>query len=148
MTLLSNLELNISAISPDLRDIAQKVQSGIRLSKQDGIRLFESTDLLSIGEMADYARKFRLLNSGHNDKLDYVYWINNHHLNLTNICEGQCKFCAYRKKEDEAGAFFIPLEQAVEHISANVNKCATEIHIVSAINPSCDLEYYKSSKSL
>ena len=76
------------------------------------------------------------------EKINNVYWINNHHLNLTNICEGSCKFCAYRKKENDPEAFFIDLEDAVEYIERKVSRVVSEIHIVSAINPKCDLEYY------
>ncbi|MCK7482577.1 MAG: hypothetical protein M0C28_39790 [Candidatus Moduliflexus flocculans] len=81
----------------DLAQIAQKIYNNERLTKQDGIKLFESTDILTIGALADWARINRLKASNEEYKKDYVYWINNHHLNLTNICEGECKFCALQK---------------------------------------------------
>ena len=39
--------------------IAEKVLSGKRLSVEDGVRLFESRDLLSVGAMADFVRRSR-----------------------------------------------------------------------------------------
>ncbi len=129
----------ITFIPKELEDIATKVFNNERLSKEDGITLFESSDVLSIGYLANFARLNRLQN---NEEKDYVYWINNHHLNLTNICEGNCKFCAYKKEKDENGAFLFSIDQAIEHLGKNINKDASEIHIVSALNPKCDLEYY------
>lgn len=123
-----------------LEDIAKKITLNERLSFEDGLKLFESSDVLAIGRLADFARINRLKPS--NDEKNHVYWINNHHLNLTNICEGKCRFCAYRKEEKDKKAFFLTLEKAVDYIQNCVSKEAKEIHIVSAINPKCDLNYY------
>ncbi|EKE03614.1 MAG: hypothetical protein ACD_20C00176G0009 [uncultured bacterium] len=130
--------------SSNLQDIFEKIIHNQRLSKEDGLRLYESFDLLTIGHMADLARTNRLKQSNEVDKVNHVYWINNHHLNLTNICEGKCKFCAYRKQEGDNGAFLLSLDQAIEHIETRVDKSIKEIHIVSALNPKCDLDYYIS----
>ncbi len=126
--------------SPELSEIREKVLSNRRLTRQDGIDLYNSNDLLAIGTLADFARVNRLKNPA---KKDYVYWINNHHLNLSNICEGKCKFCAYRRKEGQEEAFYYTLDKAVEYLETQVSKTAREIHIVSALNPSYDLEFYR-----
>jgi aminodeoxyfutalosine synthase len=136
-TLLENI---INSSNP-LADIAKKLLSGERLTKEDGIRLYESFDILSIGAMADFVRKSRLKSS---ETKDYVYWINNHHLNLTNICEGSCKFCAYKRKEGQDGAFLYTFESAVEYLQNEVNPNVSEIHIVSALNPVWNLENSKA----
>lgn len=133
---------NLAKKSHNLYDIFEKISHNQRLSKEDGLKLYESYDILSIGALANFARINRLKINNQADKLDYVYWINNHHLNLTNICEGKCKFCAYRRNKDQEGAFLLSLEQAVEHIETKIDKNISEIHIVSALNPDCDLEYY------
>ncbi|OGI17420.1 MAG: aminofutalosine synthase MqnE [Candidatus Melainabacteria bacterium RIFOXYA12_FULL_32_12] len=126
--------------SSNLHDIFEKVAHNQRLSKEDGLRLYESSELLSIGYMANLARINRLKQD--NEAANYVYWINNHHLNLTNICEGKCKFCAYRKQESDNDAFLLSLDQAIEYIETKIDKNIKEIHIVSALNPKCDLDYY------
>jgi len=137
---MNTLIKNLLESSNHLSDIAEKVLNNERLTKEDGLRLYESFDILSIGIIADYARVKRLNNPA---QADYVYWINNHHLNLTNICEGTCKFCAYKRKEGQDGAFLYTFEQAVEYLETQVNKTASEIHIVSALNPYWNLENCK-----
>lgn len=123
-----------------LSKISKKIENNLRLSKEDGLKLYESFDILSIGEMSNLARIKRLKNP---EEEKYVYWINNHHLNLTNICEGSCKFCAYKRKEGQDGAYIFTLEKAVEYLETQVSKTASEIHIVSALNPYWNLENSK-----
>jgi len=132
-----NLPEKLIKNSNPLSEIAEKILNNERLTKEDGLRLYESFDILSIGALADYVRVNRLKSS---EKEDYVYWINNHHLNLTNICEGTCKFCAYRRKEGQDEAFLYTLDKAVDYLETQVSKNASEIHIVSALNPYWNLE--------
>jgi len=138
--MMINLLEKLIKTSNPLSEIAEKILNSERLTKEDGIKLYESFDIFSIGALADYARVNRLINK---DEQNYVYWINNHHLNLTNICEGTCKFCAYRRKEGQEGAFLYTLEKAVEYLETQVSKNASEIHIVSALNPYWNLENCK-----
>jgi len=129
-------------LSKEAKYIYEKIQNSERLSKNDGLKLFEYNNILEIGHLADFARIERLKRQKKESLSNYVYWINNHHLNLTNICEGTCKFCAYRRKEGQDGAFLLTLDGAAEYIEKNVDKNVKEIHIVSALNENCNLEYY------
>ncbi len=137
---MTKLIENLLIKSNPLSDIAEKIINGERLLREDGLRLYESFDILSIGVLADFARVSRLDKA---DESNYVYWINNHHLNLTNICEGSCKFCAYKRKDGQEGSFLYTLEEAVEYLKTSVNKNISEIHIVSALNPYWNLENCK-----
>jgi aminodeoxyfutalosine synthase len=134
--------ITTSDLSKEAKYIYKKIQNGERLSKNDGLKLFEYNNILEIGHLADFARIERLKRQKKESLSNYVYWINNHHLNLTNICEGTCKFCAYRRKEGQDGAFLLTLDGAAEYIEKNVDKNVKEIHIVSALNENCNLEYY------
>jgi len=126
----------------ELQDIYNKISCNQRLSREDGLTLYNSSDLLYIGALADFARINRLNLNNEAEKTNHVYWINNHHLNITNICKGKCKFCAYRKKENDPDSFIYSIEEAVEYINNEVDKNISELHIVSALNPKCDLQYY------
>lgn len=126
-----------------MQTIRNKIINSERLSKEDGLSLYKSYDLTEIGMLADLSRVERLKKAGKENEKDYVYWINNHHLNLTNICEGSCKFCAYRRKKGQEGAFGYSIEDAIDYVETKVSDKAREIHIVSAINPVYNLEYYK-----
>ena len=87
----------------ELIDIKEKVEKGERLSKEDGLRLYQSNELLAIGYLADMVNKRK---NG-----DRIYFIVNRHINHTNICENLCKFCAFGRKQDAPGAYALSLDE-------------------------------------
>ncbi|TCK06257.1 aminofutalosine synthase MqnE [Phorcysia thermohydrogeniphila] len=112
--------------------IAEKVLSGERLSFEDGVKLFETGDILTLGRLADYVNKKK------NGNL--VYFVVNRHVNLTNICVGSCKFCAFRKRKGEDGAYALSVEEVLRKIEEFEG--VSEIHIVSGLHPDWDYSYY------
>jgi aminodeoxyfutalosine synthase len=117
-----------------LVDIKEKVLAGERLNREDGIRLMKSNDLLTIGYLADYARKEKCR--------DEVYFINNRHINHTNVCEVQCKFCAFAKEEEEEGAYTMNLEEIAKGIDDSPPGIS-ELHIVGGCHHNLPLEYFE-----
>lgn len=118
----------------ELADIKEKVLAGERLSKEDGLRLYRSNNLLAIGYLADIVRKRK---NG-----DKTYFIVNRHINHTNVCENLCKLCAFGRKADAPGAFTLTLDE----VEAKAKECnglkVSEIHIVGGLNPELKLDYY------
>lgn len=86
----SLVEKALSSNHP-LNAIARKVVDGTRLSREDAIKLYESDDLLTVGSLAEFARR-RKAGTG---KEQYVYYNHNMHLNPTNFCVETCRFCSY-----------------------------------------------------
>ena len=74
-----------------LGDIAAKVAVGKRLSFEDGVRLYQSPELTVVGWLADQVRE-RLHG-------DVTYFVRNQHINYTNICNKDCKFCSFYAKK-------------------------------------------------
>ena len=97
---------SFNLVDPTLTPIAEKVAAGTRLSREDGIALYASHDLLGIGQLADLAR--RRVNG------DRVYFMVNRHINPTNICRNRCKFCAFARSPGEEGAYEMTLDAIVE----------------------------------
>ena len=67
--------------------IESKVAAGQRLTREDGLALFESPDLLAVAAMADRVRQAK-----HGRR---AYYCVNTHVNYTNRCENQCGLCAF-----------------------------------------------------
>ncbi len=120
--------------TPSLSPIAEKVLAGERLSREDGIALYASNDLLGIGQMADFAR--RRING------ERVYFMVNRHINPTNICRNRCKFCAFARNADEEGAYEMTLDTVAEAAAEGAADGAYEIHIVSGLHPDWDYDFY------
>ena len=119
---------------PTLAPIAERVSRGERLTREDGIALYASHDLLGIGQLADHARK-RI--SG-----DRVYFMVNRHINPTNICRNRCKFCAFARSEGEEGAYEMTLDTVADAAAEGAADGAYEIHIVSGLHPDWSYDFY------
>ena len=71
---------NISS-REDLSDIYEKVMNEQRLGYEDGMRLFESHEILTIGYLANIVRE--RINK------NYTFYVINRHINYTNICKNR-----------------------------------------------------------
>ena len=119
-----------------LEPIREKVEAGERLDFEDGVALFESDDLLALGELADLARRLR----GGDDR---VFFVQNLNLYQTNVCRVKCKFCAFAKTNKQEGAYTLSAEEFVEDALRQYEVSRfTEIHCVNGENPHVDLEFY------
>ncbi|MCW2278458.1 aminofutalosine synthase MqnE [Heliophilum fasciatum] len=116
-----------------LADIVEKVQAGERLSREDGLRLFQSHDLLTIGYMADMVRRRK---NG-----DTVYFINNRHINPTNICVKRCALCAFGVDADDPRAYNLSLDEVEAKVRESMDSNPSEIHIVGGLHRDVPFSY-------
>ncbi len=122
-------------IDPKLREIADKVEAGVRLGLDDGMLLSTHPDLLTVGQIANVARE-RLHGN-------VTYYNRNLHLNTTNVCEAGCAFCSFaRLKEGMPNAYTMSPQQALEWIEKRYQPGMTEVHIVNGLNPHLPFLYY------
>ena len=108
-----------------------KVRAGQRLSREDGLLLFETEDLHGLGRMADFA-KSRL----HGEQ---VFFVLNRYVNPTNVCVLSCSFCDFARKKGEEGAF----ENSIEDVLEMIKPGTREAHIVGGHHPDWPFEYYE-----
>ncbi len=117
-----------------LADIAEKVEAGERLTFEDGLRLYQSNDILAIGKLADTVN--RRMNH------EIVYFVQNHRITPTNICAFHCNFCSFRRNGNEPDAFVRTPEEIVAHVQKQHSERTREFHIVGGLVPNLDVEYY------
>jgi len=118
----------------DLKGIEEKVISGGRLSREEGIALYGINDILVLGALARFVKEKKTGN--------YAYFNVNRHINLTNVCVSRCKFCAFSADKDDAHAYTMTLEEALGRALEAPNLGATELHIVSGLHPDLPFDYY------
>ena len=123
------------AYTADLTDIHDKVMSGERLTFADGTRLFESKALMAIGAMANVVRERKNGNA--------AYFVRNMHLNPTNVCTVDCKFCGfYRPYHDKQQGWTWDLDRCLKEVRDRVDEPLTEVHIVGGHNPDYPYDFY------
>ena len=120
--------------SSSIEDIYEKVSSGERLSAEDGIRLYKNNNLFAIGKLAQIAAE-----KINGNKVTYVY---NQHINYSNVCQNECRFCAFGKKDEQDGGYTLSLDQIENKIRQRLSEPITELHIVGSIHPGLNYDYY------
>ncbi len=99
---------------------------------KEALRLYQEADLFELGKLA-HREKER-----HHGK-KYYYTINRH-INYTNICAINCRFCGYHKKPGEEGGYVLEIPQVIETLKNTPE--LREVHIVGGLNPDLPYEYY------
>jgi aminodeoxyfutalosine synthase len=127
-----NSELHIA--DARLRPVADKVLAGQRLDAADGLLLYQTSDLLTVGWLANHVREQR-----HGD---VCYFNVNRHINPTNICGAHCKLCAFGRDKNSPGAYEFSLDEIWQRAQEGVDEGATEFHIVGGLHPDLPFAYH------
>ncbi len=121
----------IRFVDPNLMPIWEKVIGDQRLSKADGMTMMSSPDILSLGRMADFAKR-RI--SG-----DKVYYVLNVQVNATNICVLSCKFCDFAAKTGDDHAYEMSYDEILDTIHPEMD----EMHMTGGHHPTLPFEWYE-----
>jgi aminodeoxyfutalosine synthase len=137
-----NSELQLETILQDKnlpqnhQIIAQKVKDSQRITFDEGVYLFEKCDLPFVGVLANYIREKQ---HGNN-----TYFNRNFHIEPTNLCVYDCKFCSYSvliKERSEGWEY--TLEDMLNIVKKYDNEPVTEAHIVGGVLPQYDMAFYQ-----
>jgi aminodeoxyfutalosine synthase len=116
-------------------EIRRKVEGGTPLDLDDGVFLFRYPDVCALGSLANEVRE-RL----HGDN---TYFNVNFHINATNVCHADCKFCSFARLEDGMPqAYTMSLDDIRDKLAMRRGQKVTEIHIVNGLHPTLPWSYY------
>ncbi len=110
--------------------IWERVVRGERLSIEDGLTLYRTHDLISLGKMAHAVQQKK---SG-----DAVYFVLNQKIEHTNVCVLSCKFCDFAAKKGAPDAYEMTTEDILEKLSDDIK----EVHITGGMPPDWPWERY------
>jgi len=131
------VEKKISAILKfpgRLQKIFYKVITKERITPSEGIELFQTRNLSLLGFLADSVKR-RLTG-------DYIFYNHNFHIEPSNICINHCKFCSYRRKKGQKGAWEYSIKEIVQEVEKQTHSGVTEVHIVGGVHPCRDINFY------
>jgi FO synthase subunit 2 len=118
-----------------LESILARPLAGLDLTPEEGEYLLQQTEVGAIAAIRQAADGLRQQQVG-----DTVTYVINRNLNFTNICEQHCSFCAFRRDEGEAGAFWLDWGMMQEKAADAVARGATEICMQGGLNPAAKIE--------
>ena len=119
----------------DLREIGKKILQNIRITSEEGLTLFERASLGYVGALANY-----VCNKKNDNK---VFFNKNFHIEPTNICVFDCKFCSYSKLlKQKNDAWELNAAQMLDIVKRYKNTPVTEVHIVGGVHPKMGLTFF------
>jgi aminodeoxyfutalosine synthase len=117
-----------------LTAIENKLDEGIPLSLEDGMTLFRTPDLHTLGRLAKTVKERK---SGKN-----VYYVLNRYINSTNVCYANCRFCSFAVGEKEDGVVRMSADEVVAK-ALETGPNFNQLHIVGGHDPrQLSLDYW------
>ena len=117
--------------SEPLEKIEEKVIASERLSREDGVTLYQFANIVELGRLANIVRERKNKNT--------AYYTVNLHINHTNVCINGCRFCAFSKEKGQDGSYEMTLDQVFDSAKDGYD----EFHIVGGCHPDLPYEYYR-----
>ncbi|MBI3003922.1 MAG: aminofutalosine synthase MqnE [Ignavibacteriales bacterium] len=124
------MSIEINFRDKNLIPIWEKIQNCRRLSMADGVQLFRTPDIISLGKIAHFVQKQK---SG-----DAVYFVLNQKIEPTNICVLACKFCDFATKAGKPDAYEMTIHEILHKLTPEIH----EVHITGGLHPDWQWEYY------
>jgi len=118
----------------DIREIAMKAADGQRISESEALALYERASLPMLGMLA-----FSIKNKKTGSK---VFYNRNFHIEPTNVCVNNCRFCSYKKPQGDPQAWELSMDEILHKVATYRGSKATEVHIVGGVHPDRDIDYY------
>ncbi len=119
-----------------IESIRSKVNSGARLSVEEGMWLLKNGEILDLAELAETVR-FR------KNPERRVTFVVDSNPNYTNICNIDCIFCAFYRHEGDKDAYTIPVDDLIKKFKSSASRGVRTILLQGGVNPAIPFEYYK-----
>lgn len=130
-----NLLLSNPLLDPALKTIVEKVKHSERITFEEGVLLYEKGELSFVGTLANYIRE-----KLHGNK---TYFNRNFHIEPTNLCVYDCKFCSYsRLIKQRSEGWEYTMEEMLEILKKYDDQPVTEVHFTGGVLPQYDLNFY------
>ncbi len=119
-----------------LPEIEEKVTSGERLNREEGLFLFRHHHLPEIGALADAVRRRK-----HGDR--QITYVIGRNINYTNVCWVRCKFCAFYRPPGSPEGYVLTDDEIFQKVSELMDIGGTEVLMQGGLNPKLSLEYFE-----
>ncbi|HID20153.1 MAG TPA: 7,8-didemethyl-8-hydroxy-5-deazariboflavin synthase subunit CofH [Methanophagales archaeon] len=113
----------------DFEVLYEKIRKG-EIDREDA--LFLASHPFCLFCIADELRK--------EEKGDVVSYVVNRNINFTNVCVGDCKFCAFREEKEKG--YLLSMDVVLSKVEEAVNNEATEICIQGGLHPDIEMADY------
>jgi len=117
-------------------DLIKKIKSGDRINVEEGTSLFD-WDIVELGSLADIRRKLIYPEETAGFIIDRI-------INYTNICEAQCRFCAYHSKAGRIDPYELQIDEILKKVDELKSIGGLQVMLQGGLHPDATLEFYVS----
>ncbi|BEU88972.1 cyclic dehypoxanthinyl futalosine synthase [Selenomonas sp. TAMA-11512] len=110
-----------------------------RLTPKEGEALLLAADPIALGRQADAVRRER-----HGKTATFII---DRNINYTNICQNECKFCAFYKSVGDPDGYLLENELILEKVREAAEAGATQVMIQGGVHPDLGLGYFETMLS-
>ncbi|GAB6072472.1 cyclic dehypoxanthinyl futalosine synthase [Venenivibrio stagnispumantis] len=119
----------------NLNYIYDKVLNKERISEEEALYIFENSDVITLGKIANYIRKQK-------HPSNIVTFVVDRNINYTNICVAGCKFCAFQRKKKDKDAYVLEYDEIFRKIQELIDWGGTTLLMQGGLNPDLRLDFY------
>ena len=120
-----------------IEPILEKAIAGSRIEPSEAVRLFGTTDILLLGNVASRLTRKKLKD---NKTITYIV---DRNINYTNVCVTDCSFCAFYRKEPDQDAYVLPFETIGEKIEETLAVGGRQILLQGGHNNNLKIDYFE-----
>ncbi len=120
-----------------ISEIQGKIETGQPLDREDALWLLTEAELLQVGKLADEIRRKK-----HPE--NRVTFVVDRNVNYSNVCESQCKFCAFYRSADADDAYLLDLETIFAKVQELVDNGGTQLLMQGGLHPTLDIDWFEN----
>lgn len=123
----------------DIKKIYNKALNLEFLSLEEGMILYELAPVSELMWLANEI-KHKILK----ERANYVSWIIDRNVNITNVCIAQCKFCNFYRKPIDKDIYITKKEEYIEKIKVLRQFGGSQLLLQGGLHPKLGLEFYSN----
>jgi cyclic dehypoxanthinyl futalosine synthase len=116
--------------------ITRKISAAVPIDRAEALWLLTEADLLAVGKLADAIRKAK-----HPE--GRVTFVVDRNVNYTNVCQSQCKFCAFYRQADAPDAYLLSYETIFAKIEELVEHGGTQLLMQGGLHPELKIDWFE-----
>lgn len=120
-----------------LSRLVTKVDSGALLTQSEALHLLTVADLIQVGKLANKIRQKR-----HPE--NRVTFVVDRNVNYTNICQSQCRFCAFYRTAEADDAYLLAYDTIFSKIQELVDCGGTQLLMQGGLHPELKIEWFEA----
>jgi len=120
-----------------LEAITEKTEKAQPLSHAEALWLLTEAELLAVGQLADALRRRK-------HPRQRVTFVVDRNVNYTNVCQSQCKFCAFYRTADAEDAYVLSYDEIFAKIAELVEHGGTQLLMQGGLHPELKIDWFEA----